>query len=406
MVRSVSEESSSDSRCGRWVDGERCARRGFLCHDRGMLHSGLRVVLAPVLLVSVLASCQSAKFYSQALRGQWEVLSKARPIAKVRVAPDTKPELRKQLELVEEMRVFARDELKLPIDRQYRDYTDLGRRYVVWNVIAAPEFSVEAKTWSYPFVGKLKYRGFFSEKAARAEATALKAEGFDVSMGGVRVYSTLGVFSDPVLNTFINEEEADLAETLFHELTHARLFVGGDTDFDEAYATASAQLAVRDWFLSRKDPRSLAEYERAHDQSTRVLGLLKDTRRQLAALYAKSSTMKEEEMRRRKAMILNSVKTRYAEMKRKGTTDGSHSGWVGGSLNNARLAALATYHDLVPAFVRLYHEEGGDWERFHRAVAAMKPLSKEERRKRLDAPRPPPRSRATPPEAIHLDANP
>lgn len=369
-----------------------------------MLHPALRVTLALLLPTAALVSCRTTKFYTQAVRGQWEVLSRAKPIAKVREAPDTTPKLRRQLALVEELRTFARDELKLPTNRQYRDYADLGRRYVVWNVIAAPEFSVEARTWSYPLVGKLKYRGFFTEQAARDEAAGLKAQNYDVAMGGVRVYSTLGFFSDPVLNTFINDQDADLAETIFHELTHARFFVSGDTDFNEAYATAASHLAVRAWLRSKGDRKALAKYEESLRQGSRILALLKETRAELAALYAKSGTMKEEDMRRRKAEILGQVKTRYAAMKRDGSTDGSHSGWVGGGLNNARLAALATYHDLVPAFIRLFHHEGGDWEKFHRAVAAMKSLSKEERRRRLDAPRPtlPP----TPPELIHLDPNP
>src|SRR5438477_5344827 len=132
------------------------------------MRSDFRIITA-LFLGSALASCRTLKFYTQAVHGQWEVLSRAKPIAKVREAPETTPQLRRQLELVEKLRAFAHDELKLPNDKQFRSYADLDRRYVVWNVVAAPEFSLEAKTWSYPFLGKLKYRGFFTEEAAREE---------------------------------------------------------------------------------------------------------------------------------------------------------------------------------------------------------------------------------------------
>jgi predicted aminopeptidase len=339
-----------------------------------------RVCFAMLALFAALASCRTTRYYSQALHGQWQVLSSARPIAQVSADASTPAEIKEKLVLVEEMRAFAHERLKLPTNRQYRNYADLGRKFVVWNVFAAPEFSIEAKAWSYPIVGELKYRGFFNEDAAKEEAAGLKQQGFDVMVGGVRVYSTLGFFSDPVLNTFIKDEEADLAETLFHELTHARFFVAGDTDFNEAYATAAGQLGVRAWFRARSDAKGLEHYEESLKRSGRILALLKDTRSELGTLYAKNGTMTEAEMRRAKALILNETKTRYEALRHKGTPPAS----TPVTLNNARLAALATYHDLVPAFVRLFHEQGDDWEKFHRTVAAMKPLSKEERRARLE----------------------
>jgi predicted aminopeptidase len=251
-------------------------------------------------------------------------------------------------------------------------------------VVAAPEFSIEAKTWSYPFLGKLKYRGYFSEKAARDEAATLKTQGYDVAVGGVRVYSTLGYFSDPVLNTFIKDEDTDLAETLFHELTHARLYLSGDTDFNEAYATASAQLGVRAWLRAKGDLATLARYEASLKKSSRLLSLLKDTRAELEALYAKRGELADEDLRREKELILHAVQERYLELRREGRP-GTHAKWVGEGLNNARLAAVATYHDLVPAFVQLFEHQGGSWEAYHRAVAALRPLGMAQRRERLAA---------------------
>lgn len=336
-----------------------------------------------VVLAADLTSCRTMRFYAQAVRGQMEVLSRAKPIAKVRTAPGTSPELCRQLELTEALRAFAHDVLKVPVHKQFRNYADLQRRFVVWNVFAAPEFSVEAKAWSYPFVGRLKYRGFFTEKAALDEAAMLKERGFDVAVGGVRVYSTLGWFSDPILNTFIHDDELELAETIFHELTHARCFLSGDTDFNEAYATAAAQMGVKQWLRARGDAKALARYENVLREDTRVLELLKSTRAKLRALYAKHGSVPEDELRRAKGRILDEARALHAVTKRHGEVQGTHDGWLGGKLNNARLASLSTYHDLVPAFTRLFHAQGGDWERFHQAVEAMKPLSKFGRREKL-----------------------
>jgi predicted aminopeptidase len=343
-----------------------------------------RTTVVLLSIAAAISSCRTTKFYTQAIRGQWEVLSRSRPIEEVRADPATSSEVREKLGLVEELRTFARVKLKLPTERQFRNYADLGRKYVVWNVVAAPEFSLKAKTWSYPFLGDLKYRGFFSEEAAREEGARVKAQGYDVAIGGVRVYSTLGVFSDPVLNTFILEDDASLADTLFHELTHARLYLSGDTDFNEAYATASAQLGVRAWLRQERGGPALAKYERSLEQSSRLLNVLKDTRQDLEALYARRDSMTQEDMRRAKAVIFEGISERYAASARAAPPpQAPHSKWVNGNLNNARLAALATYHDLVPGFIQLFYREGDDWERFHRAVAAMKPMSKQERRKIL-----------------------
>lgn len=354
-----------------------------------LLRTSPRVLLVPALATTLLVaspSCRTVKFYTQAVGGQMEVLRKARPIPEVRAAPTTTPKLARQLDLVEEIRTYAHAHLKLPTDRQYRSYADLGRPFVVWNVVAAPEFSIEAKTWSYPLVGKLKYRGFFNEDDAVAEGKRVKAEGYDVVVGGVRVYSTLGVFSDPVLNTFIHDADADLAETLFHELTHARFFVSGDTDFNEAYATAAAQIGVRQW-LRAKGPRAaaaLAKYEQTLQRSRGTLALLKTTRTRLGRLYTtQRDTLAEERLREAKAAILDDARAQHLTLQRQ--LGISPPIPLSKNLNNARLAALATYHDLVPAFTRLYHTCGDDWEKFHQSVESMKTLTKAERRVQLGA---------------------
>ncbi len=236
-------------------------------------------------LIWALTSCQSVRFYTQAAKGQWEMLHKARPLPEVLQDPATSAAVKQRLRLVQELRDFAKTELRLPVERQFKDYSDLGREHAVWVVVAAPEFSVEAKTWWYPLVGTLKYRGFFDERLARTEAARLKAQGFDTCIGGSDAYSSLGWFADPVLNTFLHRSDAELAELIFHELTHARLFIAGDTDFNEALATAAGQAGARQWLRAQGNLKALRQYEQALAKDQEIIRLLLQARGELGQLY-------------------------------------------------------------------------------------------------------------------------
>ena len=178
----------------------------------------------PAVTVLAVSSCQTLHFYGQAVRGQFEILAKSRPNKDVMADPASTPLLRRQLGAVEEIRSFASDHLSLPGEKSYGRYTDLGRKHVVWVVYAAPEFSLKPKTWFYPAIGEMDYRGYFSEADTTALASQLRADGYDVYIGGVDAYSTLGWFHDPILNTFVDYPDIDLAETIFHELTHGQKF--------------------------------------------------------------------------------------------------------------------------------------------------------------------------------------
>ena len=337
-----------------------------------------------ILLAAIAAmpGCSTVKFYSQAAAGQAEILIKARPISEV-IAKDEAPErIRRKLALVQELRQFAKQNLDLPADRQYGRYTDLKRRYVVWVVYAAPEFSVEGKTWQYPMVGTLEYRGFFSKSAADEEAAKLKAEGYDVYSGGVEAYSTLGWFRDPVLNTFLNRSDAELAELIFHELTHVKVFLPGDTDFNEAFAVANSEEGVRRWLRAKRDPRALANYDKLLSREQEIIHLLLRTRERLKGLYS-NSLLSQKEMRQRKAAIIEDMRNQYAEIRRRWGENARRDRSFARPWNNARLNTVSTYYDLVPGFERLLKSKNGDLTAFYAAVAGMRKLSKEERRAAL-----------------------
>jgi predicted aminopeptidase len=232
-------------------------------------------------VVLVVSGCRTLKFYGQAIKGQYQIFAHQQPVDEVIADPKTPDRLKHQLELLQKLRQFGEQELKLPVDGHYRKYVDVHRPYVVWNVQAAPQFSLEPKTWWYPLVGSLEYRGYFSERVATNYANDLRKKGYDVFVGGVDAYSTLGWFKDPVLNTFIYRPEPDLAEVIFHELGHQRLFARGDTDFNEAFATVVGQEGARRWLQSRGDTNSFNAYLISRRRNEQVVRLMMETRARL-----------------------------------------------------------------------------------------------------------------------------
>jgi predicted aminopeptidase len=346
------------------------------------MNSSRLLALIASILVAATSGCSTAKFYSQAIHGQAEILRKARPTAVVLRDTTVSGEVRRKLALTQDVRRFAREQLGLPADRQYDRYTDLGRRYVSWVVHAAPEFSVEGKTWWYPLLGPLEYRGFFSKSAAEEEAANLRAKGYEVYVGGVEAYSTLGWFRDPVLNTFFQSTDAELAELLFHELTHVKHFLPGDTDFNEAFATANAEHGVRRWLESKGNRPALARYEASLAKDREIIRLLLQTRERLKRLYL-SESRTVAQMRRGKAAILQQMREDYAQIRARWRGDSRYDRTFAKPWNNARLNTVATYYDLVPGFERLLEAKRGDLKAFYAAVEAMRTMTKTERRAAL-----------------------
>ncbi len=349
--------------------------------DKGNRNRGAKIgrLAALLLLLSLLPACSTARFYGQILQGQGELMRRARPVSAVLADPAAKPRLKDKLRTTRDLLAFARSELHLPARGQYERYSDLGRRYSVWVVFAAPEFSLEAHTWWYPLIGSLKYRGYFRESLAEQEAARLRARGLDVFVGGVEAYSTLGWLRDPLLNTFIGRPDAELAELLFHELTHQRLYLPGDTDFNEALATAVGREGARRWLRARGRQAELAEYERDLRTEHALVGEVLRSRAELQALYARRD-LDEAARRQGKQAAFDRLRQRLQALNRRQAGALALDRWFAKPVNNARLNTLAAYHDLVPGFEALLRRHGGDLPAFYRAVAALRWQPAEQRR--------------------------
>ncbi len=338
------------------------------------------VVIAVVLSIS---GCGNFSYYLQSVGGQFDLWRREVPVEQLLEDVQLAPALRAQLGRALRIREYASRELALPDNRSYRAYADLARPFVVWNVFAAPEFSVEPRRWCFPVAGCVNYRGYFSESEARAHARELAAAGSDVYIGGVPAYSTIGWFADPLLNTFIHYPEPELARLLFHELSHQVVYVKDDTVFNESFATVVEQAGVARWLAVHGNAADRERYLELQRFRTDFRKLVVATREELAALYA--GDFPPEQKRRLKAAAFAALQREYLQRKLDWGGFAGYDRWFAQPLGNAHLAAVAIYTQQVPAFQALLDEAGGDLPRFYAAVKVLAALPAAERSARLAA---------------------
>ncbi|HUK04507.1 MAG TPA: aminopeptidase [Burkholderiales bacterium] len=286
------------------------------------------------------------------MSGQVSLISSARPVEALLADQATPAPLRARLLLARSIRDYASRELKLPDNGSYRSYADIGRPYAVWNVVAAPEFALEPLQSCFPVAGCVSYRGFFAQADAERYAAGLRAQGYDVYVYGVTAYSTLGSFDDPLLSSFIRAPDAELARLIFHELAHQVAYVKDDSTFNESFAVTVEREGVRRWLLTTG--RGLAGWLEAEERNRQLVAEIQQSRARLEQLYR--SRIAVEAMRERKRSELEALKAKL------------QGRFQGAAPNNAFLASVATYTELVNEFEQLLQENDGDLARFYAQV--------------------------------------
>ena len=349
---------------------------------RAALWVGLGVVLMGV------SACSSIGYYWQSVSGHVHLMNAARPVEQW-LADDAVPQaLKTRLALSQRIRDFAITELKLPDNASYRRYADLQRSAAVWNVVAAPEFSLTLKTWCFPVAGCVGYRGYFSELEAKAEAARIRAEGLEVSVYGVPAYSTLGWLDwaggDPLLNTFIRYPEGELARLIFHELAHQVVYVKNDTAFNESFSTAVERLGGRRWLdieTARGNAQAASDYTAFDQRRQQFRALTQRTRRALVAVYEQNVPQDQQKRAQAatksiaKEAAMQAFRADYAQLRLSWGGYAGYDAWVL-QANNAAFGAQAAYDDLVPGFEALFERENRDWPRFYEAVRRLGMLEK------------------------------
>ncbi len=349
--------------------------------------SGLgAMVLAGGLLC--LSGCANLGYYWQSASGHMRMLQSARPVQDWLDDAEAPARLKEKLALSQQIRAFASSELGLPDNPSYRRYADLRRAAVVYNVVAAPEYSLKLKTWCFPVTGCVSYRGYFDEAEARAQAARVKAEGFEVDVYPVPAYSTLGWMNwaggDPLLNTFIHYPEGELARLIFHELAHHVAYAADDTTFNESFAVAVERIGGQRWLDRHGGPAARADSELLESRRSDFRAFTQRWRAALEQLY--SSPLGEGDKLQRKAELMAAMRADYAQVKAERWAGyAGYDGWLARA-NNASFGVLAAYNELVPQFEDLFRRGGGDFARFYAEVRALAALPKDQRRAKLAAP--------------------
>ena len=334
-------------------------------------------VLTLLLVLFCFSGCESWKFYSQATLGQMQILSRREDITRLLAAQQTPELIRTKLEKILEIRAFASEKLGLPVGDNFSEYVSIDGQHVLWNVYASPRYSLSPLSWCFPFAGCVTYRGYFNEIDARQYAKGLGEKGFDTYVGGVRAYSTLGWFDDVVLSTVLQQSEEELAALIFHELAHQVVYIPGDTQFNEGFATAVEQEGLQLWLAEKKSVSSNAILSRSEEIAERrkdFVSLILETRDILRDVY--ESGMEEEKMEEKKRAIQKELRIKYQTMKEGWDGYSGYDNWFSEGLNNAQIATVASYNKFVPGFKSIFEQENGEFLKFYERIDEMSKTSK------------------------------
>ena len=328
--------------------------------------------LKPALLMSLfsISSCTPLHYYSQVISGHTKLLLQREPVEKVIEKRDTASFVRDKLALTRNIRKFATD-AGLQTGDAYATYVSTGERYIVWNVYAAPEFSLSMKQFCFPIVGCTSYKGYFKQEDATTAAAKLKAEGYDVYVGGVSAYSTLGWFSDPILDSFLLRTDAQLAALLFHELAHRELYVKGDSQFNESFATSIERFLVKRWLQEEGRSGELEILNAERIRQEELLDLVNRTKNDLAKVYQNNRS--EESKRQAKHELLEDLRKKYLVLHAGWQGSNDYYSWMTAEMNNAKLGTLSTYNDWVNSFNVILMQENFDLVSF---IGRVKELAK------------------------------
>ena len=338
-------------------------------------------LIITITLTTILSSCGTLSYYGQSVSGQLQLLRVREDLETMLQSADTLPELKNQLQRVSEIRNFASDVLGLPDNNSYRSYADIGRKYIVWNVFATPALSLQPHQSCFVIVGCLSYRGYFKKADAVAYMHRLEAEGFDVYFGGVVAYSTLGWFDDPVLNGMLERNDTNLARLIFHELAHQQLYIKNDTEFNEAFADAVALIGLEYWLETHTTAEQKRDFEDQLTRENQFIELILSYQQKLNQLY--NSPVPDEQKHLQKTTLYKELQLSYEHLRLNWGGHSEYDKWFKHKLNNAKIAAISTYQNLVPEFLAVYHATGKNMQDFFSRIEQIGKCESDQRRQLL-----------------------
>ncbi len=334
----------------------------------------------------LLSSCGSIKYNYGLIDNHLSIIKNAQSIDAILEDKTANPELKTKLRLVNKIKDFAYTELHFRKTKSYSTYSDILRNAVVWNVVATKENSLELKEWCYVFIGCFNYKGFYKKKEAEEYANDLiESGGLEIAILPVPAYSTLGwsdLFGgDPVLNTFVWNDEIDLVRLLIHEMAHQQVFVKSDTLFNESFASFVEDAGSLQWIKSNGESDNLIMYEEKKKHRNKVRQLLRSSREALENLYNRNLKKKETALLKEK--IFQKLRRSLIGLKDGREISKDYNDWVF-QINSAWLAAFSLYDRYKPFFRYVFVSSNYDWIAFYEEVRRLKKIKKRERAKIIE----------------------
>lgn len=324
---------------------------------------GVRTTLALLAAtVAVGASACSPAYVIKAGIAEAKILRARRPIPEVVADPATDAETRGKLAWVMEARQFAIEKMGIAAGDAYTMYTRLDRDTLALVLSAAEKDRLAPRTWWFPVVGRVPYKGFFNVGDALRAQERLERDGYDTHLRPTAAFSTLGWFNDPILSTALRTDEVDVVETVLHELSHNFLFVPGRVTFNESFANFAGRVGAIEFFCNREwsGPQSvkcLRAQARWRDEQ-RFSAFLDALVDELREVYA--SDMSREEKLRRREVVFTAALARFDAEVLPALEDYRYEGFRRTPMNNATLLGLMFYYHRLPDFQALFEGQGGD----------------------------------------------
>jgi predicted aminopeptidase len=320
-----------------------------------------RAATAVAALVLAGAAC-SPVYVVKAGLAQIQILGNRRPLPEVVLDPATDPVTRGTLTLVMEARDFARDQLDLEVGGSYTSYSELPSDTLAMVLSAAYRDRLQARTWWFPIVGHVPYRGFFDLDEALAEQRSLEADGFDTYLRPTSAFSTLGWFDDPLLSSVLQADDVEVVTTVIHELSHTHLFIPGQVGFNESYATFVGRAGAAEFFCTRPgggpDTVKCLRAQARWRDAQRFSRFLETVVRQLEAVYGDPESTAADKVRRR-GTVFDDARRRFDREIAPELESLTFGSFLSLPLNNATLLSRIRYYRSLSEFEALRAEHGG-----------------------------------------------
>lgn len=288
------------------------------------------------------------------------MMATRQPISELIKDEKLDPEKKRKFELTDKARRFAFEQLKLKKTQNYATFIDLHRPYVSWVVHAAYKWELKNYLWSYPVVGHLPYKGYFSEAEANDEAQLMEDQGYDSFYRGVSAYSTLGWFTDSLLSSMLPYKDYDLVNTIIHELTHTTIYIKSNADFNERLAVFVGGKGTEIFYKNLEGPDSptLLKVKLDNEDDKLFSKFITDELNQLKNWYHDNAGKNLSDMDRQNR--IDEIKSQFNKVLKPKLKSNSYSRFPDMKLNNARLGLYTTYMKDMADFENLYASVGSD----------------------------------------------